>query len=55
MTLPAPPASGDELFAAGAELLGRFEFGEGTLYRLVGIGLSNFGPVEESAQRALFG
>ncbi|MFA6954552.1 MAG: DNA polymerase IV [Thermoanaerobaculia bacterium] len=55
MTLPAPPASGDELYAAGAELLGRFEFGEGTLYRLVGIGLSNFGPVDETPQRALFG
>ncbi|MBI2212974.1 MAG: DNA polymerase IV [Acidobacteria bacterium] len=55
MTLPCPPASGDELFAAGAELLGRFEFGEGTLYRLVGIGLSNFGPVDEPPQRELFG
>jgi DNA polymerase-4 len=53
-TLPAPPASGDELFAAAVELLGRFAFGEGTLYRLVGIGLSNFGPVEEPSQRELF-
>jgi DNA polymerase-4 len=55
MTLPAPPASGEELFAAGVELLGRFDFGDGTLYRLVGIGLSNFGAVDEPSQTQLFG
>ncbi len=53
-TLGAPPSSVEELFAVGRELLDRFEFGEQTLYRLVGIGLSNFGPVDEPPQRELF-
>ncbi|MGK2858961.1 MAG: DNA polymerase IV [Thermoanaerobaculia bacterium] len=53
-TLAVPPASAEELFAVARELLDRFEFGEGTRYRLVGVGLSNFGASEEPPQRELF-
>jgi DNA polymerase-4 len=42
LTPEAPPSSGDELAAIGAELLRRFEFGANARYRLAGIGVSNF-------------
>ena len=55
LSLPAHPASGDDIMRVAMQLLDRFEFGTGTRYRLVGLGLSNFGPVEEPEQRELFG
>ncbi len=49
LTPPAPPANGEELAAIGVDLLSRFAFGEGTRYRLAGIGLSNFVEEDEGA------
>jgi len=37
-----PPASGDDLARIALDLLGRFDFAPDRLYRLAGIGVSNF-------------
>ena len=41
-TPETPPASGDDLAAIGVELLPKFDFPAGSLFRLAGIGVSNF-------------
>src|SRR5262245_30465964 len=51
LTPDAPPSSGDELAAIGAELLRRFEFGERARYRLAGIGGANF--IDETDEERL--
>jgi len=48
-----PPASGDDLARIGVSLLDKFEFPEGSRYRLAGIGVSNF-VEEEEQQPVLF-
>ena len=42
LTPELTPASGDDLAKIGVELLTRFEFPEGSKFRLAGIGVSNF-------------
>lgn len=42
LTPPAPPASCEELIAIALGLREKAELGEGRLFRLVGVGLSNF-------------
>jgi len=37
-----PPASGDDLARIALDLLGRFDFGPDRVYRLAGVGMSNF-------------
>jgi len=54
LTPDAPPSNGDELAEIGVALLGRFDFPEGSRYRLAGIGLSNFVDGEEEEQPTLF-
>jgi Nucleotidyltransferase/DNA polymerase involved in DNA repair len=52
LTPPTPPASAEDLATIGVELLQRFAFPEGTRYRLVGLGLSNFVEDEEESPSA---
>ena len=47
LTRPAPPSSCDELAAIALSLRERVEFGPQQLFRLVGVGLSNF-QIEET-------
>ncbi len=55
ITPPDTPSSGDDLARLGEELLTKFAFGENALYRLAGIGLSNFlGEEEEEPGPGLF-
>ena len=54
MTPETPPASGDDLARIGVELLTRFAFPSGSLFRLAGIGASNFLGEEEPEQPVLF-
>lgn len=54
MTPDLPPASGDDLATIGVELLTRFAFPSGSLFRLAGIGVSNFTSEEAEEQPALF-
>jgi DNA polymerase IV len=54
LTPETPPASGDDLARIGVELLTRFAFPPGSLFRLAGIGVSNFLGEEEPEQPALF-
>ena len=49
LTPPAPPSSCDELTAIALSLRERVEFGPQQLFRLVGVGLSNFQIEEVSA------
>jgi DNA polymerase IV len=49
---PEMPSSGEELAAIGVSLLDRFPFPEGSRYRLVGVGVSNFPDEEEEEQVA---
>ena len=53
MTPETPPASGDDLAKIGIELLSRFPFPADAVYRLAGIGISNF-VEEDEVQPALF-
>lgn len=52
LTPTVPPASADELTALALSLLGRVALPEATVYRLVGVGLSNFQDAEERALQA---
>ncbi|MGA7614758.1 MAG: DNA polymerase IV [Thermoanaerobaculia bacterium] len=52
-TPPRPPASPDDLRTIANELLSRFDFPEGTKFRLAGIGVSNFPPEEEESPEML--
>ncbi len=54
LTPESTPASGDDLARIGVELLTRFEFPDGSKFRLAGIGVSNF-LEEEEQQPVLFG
>ena len=54
LTPEAPPASGEDLARIGVELLSRFDFPADGLYRLAGIGVSNFVDEEPEEQPALF-
>ena len=55
LTPSVPPASADELAALALSLLGRVTLPEATVYRLVGVGLSNFqDPDEQALQAQLF-
>jgi DNA polymerase-4 len=49
LTLPAPPISCDELTDVALALRERVEMGPKQLFRLVGVGLSNFQTVEDPA------
>jgi DNA polymerase-4 len=49
LTLPAPPASCDELTGIALALRERVEMGPKQLFRLVGVGLSNFQAAEDPA------
>ena len=53
MTPETPPESGDDLARIGVELLTRFPFPADAVYRLAGIGVSNF-LEEEQVQPVLF-
>jgi DNA polymerase-4 len=53
-TPPLPPQSESEFVEIAAALRARVELPETTLYRLVGVGLSNFREAEEFAQPELF-
>ena len=53
LTPPAPPSSCEELANMVLALRERVEFGPQQLYRLVGVGLSNF-QIEEEARPPLF-
>jgi DNA polymerase-4 len=55
LTPEVPPASGDDLARIGLDLLSRFDFPSGRLFRLAGIGVSNFLGEAEEGQPALFG
>jgi DNA polymerase-4 len=48
-----PPSSGDDLARIALDLLGRFDFAADRLYRLAGVGVSNFAE-EEETQPALW-
>jgi DNA polymerase IV len=48
LTLPTPPASFDELTEIALSLRERVEMGPKQLFRLVGVGLSNFQTAENS-------
>jgi len=52
LTPPAPPKSCDELAAIVLALRERVEFGPQQLFRLVGVGLSNF-QIEEAARTSM--
>jgi DNA polymerase-4 len=54
LTPEHPPASGDDLARIGIDLLTRFAFPHGSVFRLAGIGLSNFVGDDEQEQPALF-
>jgi DNA polymerase-4 len=47
LTLPAPPSSCDELTGIALALRERVEMGSKQLFRLVGVGLSNFQSAED--------
>jgi DNA polymerase-4 len=47
---PETPSNGEELAAIGVSLLDRFDFPEGSRYRLVGVGVSNFLDEEEETE-----
>ncbi len=47
MTLPAPPATAEDLAGAAVALLDRFRFPPQARYRLAGVGVSNFVGEEE--------
>jgi DNA polymerase-4 len=49
LTLPAPPTSCDELTGIALSLRERVQMGPKQLFRLVGVGLSNFHAVEDPA------
>ena len=49
LTLPVPPSSCDELTGIALALRERVEMGPKQLFRLVGVGLSNFQAVEDPA------
>jgi DNA polymerase-4 len=51
LTLPAPPASCEEFTRIALGLCERVELGPHQLYRLVGVGLSNF-QVDDEAKEA---
>jgi len=54
-TPPTPPSSLEELTTIALDLRDRVDLGPNRLFRLVGIGLSNFrDPEDSSAQPALF-
>jgi len=48
-TLPAPPSSSEELTSIALALRERVEMGPAQLFRLVGVGLSNFQSLEDSS------
>jgi DNA polymerase-4 len=48
LTPPAPPASCEELTSIALTLLERVDVGQKQLFRLVGVGLSNFQEVEDA-------
>ena len=55
LTPPTPPASCEELTAIALSLRSRVNFGPWQLYRLVGVGLSNFeAPQQEQPEAELF-
>ncbi len=54
LTPEAMPASGDDLARIGVDLLGKFAFPPGSLFRLAGIGISNFIGEEAEEQPVLF-
>jgi DNA polymerase-4 len=54
LTPPSPPASCDELTGIALSLRERVSLGARQLYRLVGVGLSNFYDPEEEPQAELF-
>lgn len=53
LTPPSPPASGEEFVAIALQLCERVGLGAEQLFRLVGVGLSNF-PEEDDARPPLF-
>jgi DNA polymerase-4 len=53
-TLGVPPASSLELIQVALALRSRVGLAHGQRFRLVGVGLSNFHPLEEPVQPALF-
>jgi DNA polymerase-4 len=53
-TLECPPSSCDELTQIALKLRERVTLDPEQRYRLVGVGLSNFGEVEQSSAPALF-
>jgi DNA polymerase IV len=54
LTPPAPPATCDELAGIALSLRNRVNLGTRQLYRLVGVGLSNFYDPEDEMQAELF-
>lgn len=54
LTPPSPPATCDELTSIALSLRDRVDLGPGQLYRLVGVGLSNFCDPEDGPQAELF-
>jgi DNA polymerase-4 len=54
LTPPSPPATCDELTSIALSLRGRVNLGAQQLYRLVGVGLSNFCDPENEPQAELF-
>ena len=54
LTPPSPPATCDELTSIALSLRERINLGERQLYRLVGVGLSNFCDPEDEPQAKLF-
>lgn len=53
LTPPAPPSSHEELASIALSLCERVELGAAQLFRLVGVGLSNF-QIEEEEEAPLF-
>ena len=47
LTPDQPPSSGDDLSRIALDLLTRFDFAPESLYRLAGVGVSNFVDGEE--------
>jgi DNA polymerase IV len=54
LTPPSPPATCDELTSIALKLRDRVNLGSRQLYRLVGVGLSNFCDPEDEPQAELF-
>ena len=54
-TPPLPPQSENDFVEIAASLIARVELPATTLYRLAGVGLSNFRDAEEFTQPELFG